>query len=94
MKKQLLIQQQLIALLKAKDKKAFDYLYDPYAGCLYTIIVKVVHDRELANDLLQDSFMSIWINMATYDISKGSLFTWMLNIARNKAITHLKLQLT
>ena len=75
-----------MALLRQKDNGAFSYLYDHYAGALHGIIKQIVLDTELANDVLQEVFVAIWKKIDTYDASKGRLFTWMLNIARNASI--------
>ncbi len=77
---------ELVALLKQRHESAFNYLYDHYSGSLYSVIVNVVSDRELANDLLQEVFVKIWRQIETYDNNKGRLFTWMLNVARNASI--------
>lgn len=79
-------ERELVALLRQKDNNAFTYLYDHYAGALYGIIKQIVTDTDLANDVLQEVFVSIWKKIDTYDDSKGRLFTWMLNIARNASI--------
>ncbi len=76
----------LVNGLKNGDKKIIDLLYDQYAGALYGIIIKIVKNEELAEDVLQDSFIKIWKNGPKFNASKGSLFTWMLNISRNTAI--------
>ena len=77
--------------LKERDNQAFSFLYDHYAGALYSIIKQVVTDRpELADDVLQEVFINIWRKIDTYDQSKGRLFTWMLNIARNASIDLLR----
>ncbi len=86
MKKLNLPEEKIICLLKARDKKGFDLLYKLYSGCLYNIALKIVHSREIAEDVLQDSFIKIWKNIDTYNASKGSLFTFILNITRNTAI--------
>lgn len=80
----------LIVLLKQKDNNAFNYLYDNYSGALYGIILKIVSDEELAQDILQETFVKIWQAIDSYDEKKGRLFTWILNIARNKAIDKLR----
>ena len=72
--------------MRQKDSGAFTYLYDHYAAALYTAIRQIVADAELGNDVLQESFVNIWRRMDSYDESRGRLFTWMLNIARNQAI--------
>lgn len=81
---------ELISLLKSKDEKTFNYLYDNYSGALYGIILKVLGKEELANDVLQEVFVKIWRSIEQYDSSKGRLYTWMLNIARNSAIDTLR----
>ncbi|RXK83970.1 sigma-70 family RNA polymerase sigma factor [Filimonas effusa] len=73
-------------LLKRRHQSAFEYLYDNYAGALNTVILSVIPDRELANDILQEVFVKIWRQIDTYDESRGRLFTWMTNIARNASI--------
>lgn len=77
---------ELIQLLQQKNDQAFNYLYDNYAGALYGVVKQIVSDVEIGNDVLQEVFVSIWRKIDTYDSSKGRLFTWMLNIARNAAI--------
>lgn len=79
-------EEQLIELLKNGDTSAFSYLYDNYSGALFGIISKMITDKELAEDVLQEAFVKIWNNFSSYDPSKGRLFTWMLNITRNLTI--------
>jgi RNA polymerase sigma-70 factor (ECF subfamily) len=79
-------EQELVTLLRRKDNGAFSYLYDHYAAALHGVIKQIVGDVELANDVLQEVFVNIWKKIDTYDASKGRLFTWMLNIARNASI--------
>lgn len=81
---------ELIALLKNKEEKAFNYLYDNYSGALYGLILKVVVASEYAEEVIQDVFLKIWKNIDQYDASKGRLYTWMINIARNTALDFLK----
>jgi RNA polymerase sigma factor (sigma-70 family) len=73
-------------LLKQRQEPAFNYLYDHYSGSLYSVIIGIVPDKELANDLLQEVFVKIWKQIDSYDNTKGRLFTWMLNVARNASI--------
>jgi len=83
-------EQELVDLLKNRDNKAFAYLYDHYSGALYNIVLQILGDAELANDILQEVFVSIWKKINMYDAAKGRLFTWMLNIARNASIDALR----
>ena len=81
---------ELVALLNEQNNDAFNYLYDHYSGALFTIINQIVPDKDTAGDVLQEVFVNIWRKINTYDASKGRLFTWMLNIARNAAIDKVR----
>ena len=83
-------EQELVALLQERNESAFGYLYDNYSGALYGIINSIVTDKEIANDVMQNVFVNIWRKIDSYDASKGRLFTWMLNIARNASIDEIR----
>ncbi len=83
-------QAELIDQLLQRDRKAFERLYDDYSPAIYGLVLKVLRDEALAEDALQDAFVRIWQKIHTYDESKGRLFTWMLNVARNIAIDKLR----
>jgi RNA polymerase sigma factor (sigma-70 family) len=83
-------EEELISLLKNRDQKAFAYLYDNYSGALLGVIFKMLDNRELAEDILQEAFIKIWNNFPNYDSMKGRLFTWMLNITRNLTIDTIR----
>lgn len=83
-------EQELVAMLQQQDQHAFDYLYENYSPALYGVIFRMVEDKELAEDLLQDAFVKLWNNFTNYDSSKGRLFTWMLNLTRNLTIDTLR----
>lgn len=77
---------ELVQLLQQRSRHVFSYLYDNYSGALLSVIQNIVSEEELANDVLQEVFVKIWKQIESYDSSKGRLFTWMLNIARNASI--------
>lgn len=79
-------EQELVKRLQAKDKSALEFLYDNYSGALYGVIFRVLKNEDIAEEVLQDVFLKIWDRFEQYDPTKGKLFTWMLNIARNQAI--------
>jgi len=81
---------ELVALLQQRDDRAFSYLYDNYAGALNGVILPIVNYEETANDVLQEVFVNVWKKIEFYDASKGRLFTWLLNIARNAAIDKVR----
>jgi RNA polymerase sigma-70 factor (ECF subfamily) len=73
-------------MLKRRDRQAITLLYDNYSAALHGVIFRIVNDKETAEDVLQESFVKIWNNIESYDATKGRLFTWLLNVARNTAI--------
>jgi DNA-directed RNA polymerase specialized sigma24 family protein len=85
MPKELLINQtdELIILLKKKDRKGFDRLYDLYSRALFGIISSACSDVNLAEGILQASFISIWQKISDFEPSKQHLFGWMLTITRD-----------
>jgi RNA polymerase sigma-70 factor (ECF subfamily) len=81
---------ELIAQLQEKNTKAFSYLYDNYAPTIYGVVLRIVGTEEVAQDVLQETFVKVWNHIAQYSTEKGKLFTWVLNIARNTAIDKLR----
>ena len=82
----LLQEDELVSRLFKKDQVAFSYLYDNYSAALYGVVYRIVQEEESAEDVLQEAFLKIWNNFSQYDKTKGKLFTWIVNIARNLAI--------
>jgi RNA polymerase sigma-70 factor, ECF subfamily len=80
------MEEKIIHLLQNQDKEAISILYDKYGAALFGVVLKVVHSRELAEQVLQDTFLKAWRYGTQYNAQKGRLFTWLLNIARNTAI--------
>jgi len=76
----------IVALLHERNRDAIALLYDRFGPTLYGIVLRIVHSKELAEDVVQDAFVKAWRHGHTYDPQKGTLFTWLLNIARNAAI--------
>jgi RNA polymerase sigma factor (sigma-70 family) len=83
-------EQELVTLLKQRQQVAFSYLYDNYSSALHTVVLNVIHNETLAADVLQEVFIKIFRQIDSYDETKGRLFTWMLNIARNASIDTIR----
>lgn len=73
-----------------KDKESNDYLYHNYSSKLYGIALHITQCEEIAEDVLQETFMKVYSKVANYSDEKGTLFTWMLNICRNSAIDKIR----
>lgn len=76
----------LVAALRNRNQTAFTYLYDNYSRALLNVIDAIVKSETEAEDVLQNVFIKVWNSFDLYDETKGRLYTWMLNIARNMAI--------
>ncbi|GAC1301451.1 MAG: sigma-70 family RNA polymerase sigma factor [Mucilaginibacter sp.] len=76
---------ELIDAIKNKSRAGAETLYDMYSKSLYGIIIKLVKNKEIAEDTLQKAFLKIWNSFDHYNASKGRLFTWMLAVTTNIA---------
>lgn len=85
-----LLEKHIVELLQERNEKAISLLYEHYGDTLYGVAKKVVRDEELAQDVLQESFVKIWKKSDTYDVTKAKLFTWLFRITRNTAIDKLR----
>ena len=65
-------------------------LYNQYRALLFTLAYQLTGSAADAEDAVQDVFIKVWKNIDKYDSSKGTLFTWMLQITRNTCIDHLR----
>ncbi len=83
-------EEMLVIGLKNGEQKSIEKLYKMYASSLMGIISRIVKYDEIAEDVLQDTFMKIWKSIGQYDSSKGRLFTWMANLAKNTAIDQIR----
>jgi RNA polymerase sigma factor (sigma-70 family) len=81
---------ELVSGLKVKEQKSLENLYKLYSGSLMGIIFRIVKIDEVAEDVLQETFLKIWKSIGQYDPAKGRLFTWMARLARNTALDQLR----
>ncbi|MFD2934270.1 RNA polymerase sigma factor [Spirosoma flavum] len=79
----------LIGHLRQGDKKAFQHLYSRYSKALLKAILLIVKDPDEAEDLLQDTYVKVWQRFHYYNPELGTLFTWLLKVARNTALSAL-----
>lgn len=78
-------QQELIALLKNKEKEGFDRLYDTYSVALYKLSLYITCDDKLAQQVLENSLIFIWRNINTYNPSQISFGLWLISIVKHEA---------
>ena len=82
-----------IALLHAVaqgDEAALARLYDAYRVILFGLLVRILNSREEAEDILQDVFIQVWRRAKDFDEKRGRPFTWLVTLARSRAIDRLR----
>jgi RNA polymerase sigma-70 factor (ECF subfamily) len=76
--------------MMAGDEAALSAIYDRYSAMLFAMLMRVLNDRQAAEEVLQDLFMQVWQNAAQFDAKRGSLPAWLLVTGRNRAISRLR----
>lgn len=85
-----LSEDKLVEGLLNKERYAMAALYQMYSDSLYRVISTIVIIDEVAQDLLQETFIKIWKSFSSYNPAKGRLYTWMARLARNISIDYLR----
>jgi RNA polymerase sigma-70 factor (ECF subfamily) len=80
----------LLSRVAAKDRAAFASVYRTASPKLCGIILRILRRRELAEEVLQDVFLTIWRRAEDYNMTLASPMTWMAAIARNRAIDEIR----
>ncbi len=80
----------LIGRLQQRDSQAMVDLYDRYGKIVYSIILRAVRNASTAEDLTQETFLKVWNRIHTFNDEKGNLQGWLVTIARNRALDHLR----
>ena len=82
-----------VELLKAiakSDEEALAQLYDRYRIILFGLLVRILISREEAEDVLQEVFLQVWKRAGDFDEHRGRPFTWLVTLARSRAIDRLR----
>jgi RNA polymerase sigma-70 factor (ECF subfamily) len=72
------------------DEDALGMLYDRYGGLVFTLALRIVGDRDLAEEVMQDAFLRCWNSMDQFDGERGTVASWLMGITRNRAIDVLR----
>ena len=81
---------ELIHAIAARDDEALASLYDRYRLILFGLLLRILNSREEAEDVLQEVFLQIWRRAKDFDEGRGQAFTWMITLARSRAIDRLR----
>jgi len=81
---------ELIHAVARGDELALAACYDRYRLILFGLIVRILRDREEAEDVLQEVFLQVWRRAGDFDEARGRAFTWLVTIARSRALDRLR----
>lgn len=84
---------ELIWLLAASakgDANAFECLYDATRAKLFGVVLRILRRQDLAEEVIQDAYVKIWTNAGQFNPGIASPITWMVSIARNRAIDFVR----
>ena len=80
----------LVTLLRERPAAGIAALYDRYGRLVFSLALRIVGDRGAAEEITQDVFLRSWRSLDRYQPSQGSLVSWLLSIAHNRAIDELR----
>lgn len=72
------------------ESRALEELYERYSPLLYTLIKKISPDQKTAEEILIDVFVIIWRKIHKFDFKTGNVYSWIITLARNKAVDSLR----
>jgi len=82
----------LMKNLLRQDVNAFEQLYDRHSRIVYSMVLRILQQAATAEEVVQDVFLQLWRNAAAYDAGRGPFVPWLLTLARNRALDHLRLK--
>jgi RNA polymerase sigma-70 factor (ECF subfamily) len=80
----------LVAAIARGDAAAFDALYSRVAGAVFGVALRVLRDRDLAQDVAQEALVEVWRQAARFDASRGNATSWLLMIAHRRAVDRVR----
>jgi RNA polymerase sigma-70 factor (ECF subfamily) len=80
----------LLQAIARRDESALRSLYDRYRLILFGLLVRILNSREEAEDILQEVFLQVWRRATDFDERRGKPFTWLVTLARSRAIDRLR----
>lgn len=85
-----LADEDLMALVRNGQAAAFEVVYDRHSDAAFSLAYRMCAKRAMAEDVVQEAFLSMWRSGARYDFTRGSVRTWLLGIVHNRAIDALR----
>ena len=85
-----LADEELMELVGAGEVRAFEVVFDRHAGPAYSLAYRMCGSRALAEDIVQEAFLSLWRSGTGYDRARGSVRSWVLSAVHNRAVDALR----
>jgi RNA polymerase sigma-70 factor, ECF subfamily len=85
-----LADEDLMQLMRRGDPRAFEAVYERHSGAAFSLAYRMVGRGNVAEDVVQEAFLSIWRSGARYERARGSVRTWVLGIVHHRAIDQLR----
>ena len=85
-----LADEELMYLVQDGNPEAFELMYDHHGGPAFSLAYRMVGDRTVAEDIIQEAFLSIWRSRARYQRDRGSVRSWVLGIVHHRTIDALR----
>src|ERR1700730_1229032 len=85
-----LADEDLMQLVRQGEAVAFEVVYERHAGAAFSLAYRMCGKRAIAEDVVQEAFLSLWRSGARYDRTRGSVRSWALGIVHNRAIDALR----
>jgi RNA polymerase sigma-70 factor, ECF subfamily len=82
----------LVVQLLHRDVSAFEQLYDRHSRIVYALVLRILQQASTAEEVVQDVFLQLWRNAGQYQSDRGPFVPWLLTLARNRALDHLRLK--
>jgi RNA polymerase sigma-70 factor, ECF subfamily len=85
-----LADEEVMQLVGEGDPRAFELIYDRHGGAAFSLAYRMVGQRAVAEETVQEAFLSIWRSRMRYDATRGSVRTWVLGIVHNRGVDALR----
>jgi RNA polymerase sigma-70 factor (ECF subfamily) len=85
-----LADEELMQLVRGGDPRAFETVYDRHGGVAFSLAYRMVGNRTVAEDVVQEAFLSIWRSRLRYEPERGSVRSWVLGIVHHRTIDALR----
>ena len=77
-------------LVQRGDAQAFEAIYDRHGSAAFSLAYRIAGNRSLAEDIVQEAFLSVWRSAVRYNPERGNLRSWLLSVVHNRAIDGIR----